>query len=195
MRKHLILLSAVAFLALSPRASAQADQPFLGEIVIVAFNFAPVGWASCNGQLLPISENDALFNLIGTTYGGDGQSTFALPDLRGRVPIHQGQAPATSNYVIGETGGEETVTLSLNQIPAHEHPISGQSAVGTNSIPAGSVWASQSRLNVYSSATPNTPMNSASVSTAGGNQPHDNRSPYLVVNYIISLFGIFPSQN
>ena len=194
MRKYLILLGTAALLVLSPGASAQASQPYVGEIVIVAFNFAPNGWATCNGQLLSISENETLFQLIGTTYGGDGQSTFALPDLRGRVPVHQGQGPGLNSYVLGETGGVETVTLSINQMPSHEHPVSGQSALGSTAIPTGSVWASQSRLNVYSSANPDTPMNPASVSTAGGNQAHDNRSPYLALNYIISLFGIFPSQ-
>jgi microcystin-dependent protein len=196
MRRYLILLVGVSFLGLasSPRASAQASQPYVGEVVIVAFNFAPQNWASCNGQLLSIAENDALFALIGTTYGGDGVSTFALPDLRGRVPIHQGQGPGLNNYILGQTGGQETVTLSINQMPAHEHTISGQSALGATSIPTGSVWASQSKLNVYSSANPDTPMNPASVSTAGGNQAHDNRSPFLTLNYIISLFGIFPSQ-
>jgi microcystin-dependent protein len=195
MRKYLILLGTVALLGWLPRASAQATGPYIGEIVIVAFNFAPAGWASCNGQLLPISENDALFALIGTTYGGDGQNTFALPDLRGRVPIHQGQGPGLNSYILGETGGAETVTLTLNQMPSHEHTIFGQSALGTTSVPTGSVWASQSRLNVYSSANPDTPMNSGSVSTVGGNQPHDNRSPYLALNYVISLFGVFPSRN
>lgn len=195
MRKYLLLLGTIPFLVLSPRASAQASQPYLGEVAIVAFNFAPQGWATCDGQLLPISENETLFNLIGTTYGGDGQSTFALPDLRGRVPIHQGQGPGLSNYFLAQTGGTETITLSINQIPIHEHTLSGQSALGSSSIPTGGVWASQSRLKVYSSASADTPMNAASVSNAGGSQPHDNKSPFLTLNYIISLFGVFPTQN
>ena len=194
MRRYLILVSAIAFFVLSPRASAQAEQPFVGEIAIVGFNFAPIGWAFCDGQLMSIAENETLFNLIGTTYGGDGQTTFALPDLRGRVPIHQGSS-GFSNYIIGEIGGEETVTLSINQIPAHEHAISGQSGLGSTAIATGGVWAAQSQLKVYSSASADTPMNPASISNAGGSQPHDNRSPYLALNYIISLFGIFPSQN
>jgi microcystin-dependent protein len=194
MRRYLILLSTMAFFILSPRASAQAEQPFVGEIAIVGFNFEPNGWAFCDGRLMAISQDDALFALIGTTYGGDGQTTFALPDLRGRVPIHQG-SNGFGSFVMGQTGGEETVTLTINQIPIHEHTISGQSGLGSTAIPTGGVWASQSQLNVYSSASADTPMNPASISTAGGSQPHDNRSPFLTVNYIISLFGIFPSQN
>jgi microcystin-dependent protein len=190
MRRYLILLGAVAFLGLAPRAAAQGSQPFIGEILIVPYNFAPQGFALCEGQLQSIAQNTALFALIGTTYGGDGVSTFALPDLRGRVPIHQGGA-----YIIGELGGEESVTLSISQIPAHDHAISGQSAVGTTSIPTGSVWASQSHLSAYSSASPDMSMNLASVSSTGGNQPHDNRSPYLTVNYIIAVNGIFPSRD
>jgi microcystin-dependent protein len=196
MRRYLILLGVVAILTSSPRASGQsADDPFVGEIIIVAFNFEPPGWAFCDGRLMAISQDTALFALLGTTYGGDGQTTFALPDLRGRVPIHQGQGNGPSNYVMGQTGGEETVTLTINQIPAHNHSIAGESSVGSTNNPAGGIWASQSHLNVYSSSFGNTAMNPGSVSTAGGSQPHDNRSPYLALNYIISLFGIFPSQN
>jgi microcystin-dependent protein len=194
MRRYLILLSTMAFFVLSPRASAQAGQPFIGEIAIVGFNFEPNNWAFCDGRLMAISQNDALFALIGTTYGGDGETTFALPDLRGRVPIHQG-SNGFGNFVIGQTGGEETVTLTINQIPMHEHSISGQSGPGTTAIATNGVWAAQSQLNVYSSASADTPMNPSSISTVGGSQAHDNRSPFLTLNYIISLFGIFPSQN
>lgn len=195
MRKYLILMSMIAFLILSSSASAQGDDAYLGEIAIVGFNFAPRGWATCDGQLLPIDQNSALFSLLGTFYGGDGVQTFALPDLRGRVPIHTGQGPGLQNYFQGQTGGEETVTLSVNQIPTHDHTISGQSALGTTANATGGVWASQSRLNVYSSASPDSPMNPAAVSTAGGSQPHDNRSPFLTLNYVISLFGVYPSRN
>src|ERR1700730_14322610 len=136
MRKYLILLGTAALLVLSPRASAQASQPYVGEIVIVAFNFAPNGWASCNGQLLSISENETLFQLIGTTYGGDGQSTFALPDLRGRLPLHQG-----NGFTLAETGGAETITLTVQQIATHTHPMIASLNAATTSDPTGNILA------------------------------------------------------
>jgi len=158
-------------------------------------NFAPAGWAFCNGQLVPISENDVLFNLIGTTYGGDGQSTFALPNLQSRVPIHVGQGPGISqSYQLGESGGVESVTLTSQSTPIHTHPALCNSAAG-GSDPAGGVWA-QSDGNQYSVNTgPDTTMANMQTTTAGGSQPHDNMIPYLVVSYIISLFGIYPNPN
>jgi microcystin-dependent protein len=200
MRRCLLLLSAaMVFFVASPRASAQAE-PYLGQVLIVSFNFPPKGWAMCNGQIMPINQNQALFSLLGTTYGGDGITTFALPDLQGRVPLGQGSGAGLTPYVIGETGGVETVTLTIAQIPAHTHVVMGQSSLGTLSTPFssngnGNVWATQSRLNVYSAAVPDTPMAPGAITTVGGSQPHDNRSPYLTLNYIIALQGIFPSRN
>ena len=161
---------------------------YIGEIRMFAGNFAPAGWALCNGQLLPISQYEALFNLIGTTYGGDGQSTFALPDLRSRIPMHQGNA-----HVIGETGGAEQVTLTTNQIPAHSHAPQANSGIGTQNSPGGNVWANSINL-PYSANAPSAAMDPAAVGASGGSQPHDNQVPFLALNFIISLFGIFPSQ-
>jgi microcystin-dependent protein len=172
-------------------------QPYIGEIRMFAGNFAPAGWMMCDGQLLPISEYDTLFVVLGTTYGGDGQSTFALPDLRGRVPLHNGQGSGLSNYQISETGGVESVTLTTQQIPNHTHPARCDNGGGNaTSNPAGGVW-SPSDANQYYTGAPTgfmapagSPINST---IAGGSQPHDNQIPYLCINYIISLFGLFPS--
>jgi microcystin-dependent protein len=168
--------------------------PFVGEIRMFAGTFAPAGWAFCNGQLMAISQNDTLFQLLGTTYGGDGVNTFALPNLQSRVPIHQGQSPGTSNYIIGQTAGVETVTLTVNQLPAHTHTTQASSAGSGSSDPTGNFWASSPATKQYSPGT-NAPMASGAMGITGGNQPHDNMVPFLVVNFIISLFGIFPSQN
>ncbi len=168
------------------------SNPYVGEIRMFGGNFAPVGWAFCQGQLMPISENDTLFNLIGTTYGGDGQSTFALPDLQSRVPIHMGQGGGLSNYVIGQSGGVEQVTLTSNQIPAHNHVPQANTGNGSQSSPAGNVWASSTNL-PYSANAPAAALDAHAVASAGGSQPHDNMIPFLAVNFIISLFGIYPS--
>jgi microcystin-dependent protein len=160
-------------------------------------SFPPAGWAFCNGQSIPISENDALFQLIGTTYGGDGQQTFNLPNLQSRVPIHLGQGPGLSqNYQLGEAAGVESVTLTVNQIPVHSHAALCNSAGGNTSNPAGAVWA-VSDVNQYANAAPDTTMGTPAMQTtpAGGSQPHENMIPFLCVSYIISLFGIFPSPN
>lgn len=162
-------------------------QPYVGEIRIFAGNFAPAGWMFCEGQLLPISENETLFQLIGTTYGGDGQSTFALPDLRGRLPIHQG-----SGYVLAETGGVEEVTLTVNQIAVHSHPMLASLDVPTLSTP-GNNLTGQAASKIYRSGAPGIALVANSVSATGGSQPHTNFQPYLCVDFIISLFGIFPS--
>jgi microcystin-dependent protein len=165
-------------------------QPYVGEIRMFAGNFAPAGWMFCEGQLLPISEYETLFNLIGTTYGGDGQSTFALPDLRGRVPLHQG-----NGFTLAETGGVETVTLTVSQIPAHSHPMLASTSTGTGSNPTGNVLDQMSGgILFYKAQVPNIALAPQSVSSTGGSQPHDNFQPYLCVDFIISLFGIFPSQ-
>ena len=165
-------------------------QPYVGEIRMFAGNFQPAGWMFCEGQLLPISENETLFQLIGTTYGGDGQSTFALPDLRGRLPLHQG-----NGFILAETGGAEEITLTVNQIPAHSHPVLATSGAGGASSPQNNLLATTVG-NIYFPGPPlgnQATMSSVSVTPTGGSQPHENRQPYLCVNYIISLFGIFPS--
>lgn len=166
-------------------------QPYVGEIRMFAGNFPPAGWMFCEGQLLPITDYETLFNLIGTTYGGDGQSTFALPDLRGRLPLHQG-----NGFTLAQTGGTETVTLTVSQIPAHSHPVGAQSGSASQQSLAGGVWAAVAGTghNVYINAAGASPMNPASIGATGGSQPHDNFMPYLCVDFIISLFGIFPSQ-
>ena len=167
--------------------------PYIGEIRMVGFNFEPQGWALCDGRLLAISENDALFALIGTTYGGDGQTTFALPDLRSRFPIHQGQGPGTSNYILGENGGVEEVTLTVPRMPSHNHvPTANNSAENTD--PAGKVWGGWGDYQ-YSSEAPSVAMATGAVRAEGGSQPHSNMPPYLAVNFVISLFGIFPPQS
>ncbi len=163
-------------------------QPYVGEIRMFAGNFAPAGWMFCEGQLLPISENETLFQLIGTTYGGDGQSTFALPDLRGRIPLHQG-----NGFILAETGGAEEITLTVNQIPSHSHAFLASSASGTVNTPVGNVFAEQPTINMYIEDTANASLGAGSISPVGGSQPHTNFQPYLCVDFIISLFGIFPS--
>jgi microcystin-dependent protein len=162
-------------------------QPYVGEIRIFAGNFAPAGWMFCSGQLLPISEYETLFNLIGTTYGGDGQSTFALPDLQGRLPVHFG-----SGFTLAETGGVEGVTLNVNQIPLHGHPVLANSSAATGSIPNGAFLATGPVMYVPNIPATGTMQNL--IGPIGGSQPHSNFQPYLCVEFIISLFGIFPSQ-
>lgn len=168
------------------------SSPYLGEIRMFAGNFAPVGWAFCDGSLIPISENDFLFNLIGTTYGGDGQNTFALPDLRGRLPMHMGTGAGLTSRVIGESGGVETVTLTTSQIPVHSHAPLAVSGNGNQSTPQNGVWAGAAN-SIYNSNAPNLAMNATLGGSVGGSQPHDNLMPYLAVSFIISLFGTFPS--
>ena len=163
-------------------------QPSVGEIRMFAGNFAPAGWMFCEGQLLPISENETLFQLIGTTYGGDGESTFALPDLRGRVPIHQG-----SGFTLAETGGAEEVTLTVAQIPAHSHPLLASTNTAQQTQATNQVLANSATATMYIEDTPLVVLNSKTVSSVGGSQPHTNFQPYLCVDFIISLFGIFPS--
>ena len=163
-------------------------QPYVGEIRMFAGNFAPAGWMFCEGQLLPISENETLFQLIGTTYGGDGQSTFALPDLRSRVPIHNG-----NGFVLAEQGGAEEVTLTVQQIPAHSHPLIGSSSTGSTSIPENGFLAKSTSNTPYTPFPPDRNLRPNSISPTGGSQPHTNFQPYLCISFIISLFGIFPS--
>ncbi len=171
------------------------SEPYLGEIRMVGFNFAPRGWAMCNGQLVSIAQNSALFALVGTIYGGDGQSTFALPDLRGRLPLHQGQGPGLSSYVIGESTGVESVTLISTQLPMHQHGVVVARDGGRTSSPSGNMLAS-GEADVYTHDTSNAvSMSTQEVALAGGSLPHPNLQPYLCVNFVIALEGIFPSRS
>lgn len=171
------------------------SSPYVGEIRMFGGSFAPAGWAMCQGQLMPISQNETLFNLIGTTYGGDGQETFAIPDCQGRVPVHMGTGSSGTTYQIGEKAGTETVTLNTNQMPNHTHPwlISQDSA--TQNSPSGNLVASSTNIKNWSPFPGTASMNANAVTPIGGNQPHENMMPYLCITFIISLFGIFPSQN
>lgn len=169
--------------------------PYIGEIRMFGGNFAPAGWAFCNGATMAISQNDVLFQLIGTTYGGDGQETFNVPDLQGRVPIHMGQGPGLSqNYQIGERAGVETVTLTTQQIPIHSHPFVVSSDVATATSPANRMMAASTQVKAWSPFPPTLAMSNQALTPSGGSQPHDNMMPYLVISFIISLFGVFPSQ-
>ncbi len=168
-------------------------QPYVGEVRIFGGNFAPSGWAFCNGQLLPISENDALFNLIGTTYGGDGENTFAVPDLRGRIPLSFGDG-AGAGWQLGQIGGTETVTLTSQQMPVHTHPVLAADAAASSTTPTGNVWATWAD-SPYNTAAPNALMDPSATSVVGGNQPHENHVPSLGLSFIISLYGIFPSPS
>ena len=166
------------------------SSPFVGEIRMFGGNFAPAGWSFCNGALLAIDQNDVLFNLIGTTYGGDGQTTFALPNLQSRIPIHVGPG-----FALGQAGGVENVTLTTNQIPSHSHVPLANTAAGTQTSPANGLWASTNpSLNQYSTVAPSENFAPTAIGSTGGSQPHDNMVPFLAINFILSLFGIFPSQ-
>jgi microcystin-dependent protein len=163
------------------------SDPFLGEIKVISFNFPPRGWAFCNGQLLQINQNQALFAILGTTYGGDGRVTFALPNFQGRMPIHQGQG-----FTLGQRGGEVAHTLIISEMPAHNHPAMA-APTATGASPSGTVWApADGALEYY--ASPNTTMSPTAIANSGGSQPHQNEAPYLVLNFIIALQGIFPSR-
>ncbi len=170
-------------------------QPYVGEIRMFAGNFEPAGWYFCDGRLLPISENETLFQLIGTTYGGDGQETFGLPDLRGRIPVHQGQGPGIAqSYQMGEMAGVESVTLTTQQIPAHNHAFFASTALGTQINADGQVLANPTDIKPYLRDSPSSPFPANMLEPIGGSQPHDNLPPTLVINYIISLYGVFPHQ-
>lgn len=171
------------------------SQPYVGEIRMFGGNFAPSGWMLCQGQLLPISENETLFNLIGTTYGGDGQETFALPDLQGRIPIHQGTNPkGGSTYILAQNGGVEQVTLTTQQIPLHTHPMQASADPAVSPNVQNNVIATPASATPFSINNANLPLATQSITPDGGSQPHDNFQPYLCINFIISLFGIFPHQ-
>jgi microcystin-dependent protein len=178
---------------------AQASEPFLAQITMFAGNFAPRGWAFCDGQLLSINQNPALFSLLGTTFGGDGRTTFGLPDLRGRTAIGPRSGPGLTDHRLGEKGGTETVTLNESQIPGHSHTATavGTDATGNSETPGGNTWASRSRDRDYSSNAPDANMKAGSVTIAntGGGQSHPNMQPFIAINHIIALVGVFPSRN
>jgi microcystin-dependent protein len=168
--------------------------PFLGEIRMVGFSFAPVGWAFCNGALMAIAQADALFNLLGTIYGGDGVNTFGLPDFRGRIPIHMGQGPGLSNYVVGQRAGDENVTLLPSQLPSHHHALQASSDAASTASPSGA-FLGQTTVPAYFPGPATAAMSISSIGPSGGNLPHDNTMPFLCINFIIALNGIFPSRN
>ena len=193
--KKFLLIGLFAILSLG-KANAQQVETFLGEIRMFAGNFAPYGWAFCQGQILPIAQNTALFSLLGTTYGGDGRTTFALPDLRGRVPVGFGQGPGLSNRVIGEQFGSELVTLNINQMPSHNHTVNAVTTEGNQNLPTNSLPANTKALDKeYSDANANTTMKATMVNPTGGSQPFGVSQPSLGVNFIIALQGIYPSRN
>ena len=170
------------------------SSPYVGEIRMFGGSFAPVGWALCQGQAMPISQNETLFQLIGTTYGGDGQNTFDLPDLQGRVPIHQGQGSGISQqYIIGEEGGVEQVTLTTQQMPQHNHAWVCNTGAQNNPSPANAIFATAESATIFFSGQPDVSLNTSSVAPQGGSQPHENMQPFLVVSFILSLYGIYPS--
>ena len=173
------------------------SEPFIGEIRMVGFNFAPQGWALCEGQLLAIAQNTALFSLLGTQYGGDGRTTFGLPDLRGRIAMHQGSVPGLSSRRIGDKFGQESVVLTANQMPAHAHAAQASSGSGNANSPIGRVWSKDAGVQsaTYSGNAPDGVMAANAIANAGGGQPHDNMPPVLVVNFVIALVGLFPSRS
>ena len=189
----LVLLGAAT--SLVPRAARAQDSPYVGEIRLLAFNFCPVGWQPAEGQRLPIADNDTLFNLYGTTFGGDGITTFALPDLRGRVPIGTGQGAGLGSRTLGEQGGVEQVTLTTSQLPPHTHAAQGSSQTSNATTPDATLRSAKSRTKIYrsGSAANETPAADA-IGASGGGQPHENMSPFTSMTWCVSLFGVFPSQ-
>lgn len=169
-------------------------EPYIGEIRMFGGNFPPNGWMFCEGQTLPISENDALFTLIGTTYGGDGQETFNLPNLQSRVPIHMGTGPDGTTYQIGEMAGTEQETLTTQQIPTHSHPLTASTNPANLQTPAANLVGKSTQVDLFINAVPTDALNNQAITPAGGSQPHENCQPFLCINFIISLFGIFPTQ-
>jgi microcystin-dependent protein len=196
MKKLALACTLLLSVASTSVLKAQASEPFLGQIAFVPYNFVPKNWAACNGQLLAIAQNQALFSLLGTQYGGNGTTTFALPDMRGRVLVHEGQAPGgPTTYTMGQTGGSESVTLLVTQMPSHSHTVNAVTAEGNQNSPTNALPADTKILDKeYSDATANTTMKSTMVNPAGGNQAHENRPPFITLKCIISLQGVFPSQ-
>ncbi len=176
---------------------------FLAEIRVFPFNFAPIGWAQCNGQLIPISQNTALFSLLGTNFGGDGRVTFGLPNLQGRVPVDQGQGAGLSSYVVGQSGGAPNVTVSAQQLASHSHPLNADKEVATSNNPSGAIYmrghftttTGGGPVQAYSAQSPSAAMSSNAISSAGGNQSHNNLMPYLTLNFCIAMQGIFPPRS
>ncbi|WP_340075262.1 phage tail protein [Leptobacterium sp. I13] len=192
--KSIILI--VMLITFSGTFNVSAQDQYIGEIRMFAGNFAPRNWAFCDGRLLPISQYQALYSLLGNTYGGDGRTTFALPDLRGRAPMAPGRGPGLSNRILGEKGGTETNTLSTLQMPPHSHNVNAVSSDGSESVPTNNLLAGSGALDrEYSNANPDTTMKSNMISTSGGGQPVNNMQPYSVVNFIIALDGIYPPRN
>jgi len=171
------------------------SEPFVGEIRMFAGNFAPRGWAFCDGQLLAVSQNDALFSLLGTIYGGDGRTTYGLPDLRGRIPIHAGSGPGLSPRRLGAKAGGEKVTLTVNQMPSHGHPLQVTASNGPETNPGGNALAGSTLLEAYADETPDTNMATSSVTSVGGSRSHTNLMPFLCIHFIIALYGIYPSRH
>jgi len=194
MKKITILLIVLTSLFSVNKASAQAE-PFIGQIAVVAFNYAPQGWAKCEGQLMSIQQNSALFALLGTTYGGDGVSTFRLPDLRGRVPMGDGSGPGLTPRVLGEMSGSETNTLTIGQMPMHSHTVNASTVDGDQNLPTNSIPANTKALDKeYTATAPNTTMSPGMIGVSGGSQPVNNMQPYLTLTYIIATQGIWPSR-
>ncbi len=191
---HKVLIGVFALCGMGLGQPALANTPFIGEVAWVPYNFAPRGWAFCDGQLLAIGSNAALFSLLGTTYGGDGRTTFALPDVRSRTIMHEGQGPGLTQRRLGDRAGTEAVTLTEAEMPAHSHDQSASSGGATTSDPSGNALASTGRTRIYADA-PNVGMNSGNIASSGGGQPHNNMQPYTVLNCIIALQGIFPPRN
>lgn len=192
-KNYFILLFVFTAFFSTNKASAQTE-PLMGQISMFAGTFAPRGWLFCHGQLLPIAQYNALFSIIGTTYGGDGRITFALPDLRGRVPVGQGQGPGLSPRDLGETSGNENVTLTISNMPAHTHQLNASTAVGTSNVPTGNVLANTSVLDKEYNGSPNTAMNNASIGISGSNAPVTIMQPFQTFNFIIATEGVYPSR-
>lgn len=190
--RFMVAFAVWGMFAFTPKADAQ--EPFIGEVRVFPYNFAPRGWALCNGQLLQISQNTALFSLLGTIYGGDGRTTFGLPNLQGRVALHPGQGPGLSNRRLGEKGGVEKVTLSEAQMPSHKHRARGNINNANSESANNNNWAAKDRTELYSGSS-NTTMNQNALSNTGGSQAHNNMPPYLTMGYYIALQGIYPSRN
>jgi len=193
--RNVLLSTLIAGTCFNVTSVNAGSDPFIGEVQWFAGNFAPRGWAECDGQLLQISQHTALFSILGTTYGGDGRVTFALPDARGRVLIHEGQGPGLTPRRLGERGGAETVTLTTNQIPNHSHTLRASSGSATKSTPAGNVLASTGRTRLYDSSDSNVDMDVTAITAAGGGQAHNNMQPYNTLTCIIALVGVYPSRN